>query len=80
MFNESERFAREGKKELSMKYLMAYLTIKPNDIDALIGMIKAFFEIGETRNAIAFLNRAVKLDPKNPSLTEFLEFVDSGFH
>ena len=80
MFDEANRFISEGKNEIGMRYLTAYLTINSDDVDTHILLAKEFVKMNSTRNAINSLNKAVELDPKNPEVIELLDYFSDGFH
>lgn len=80
IFNEANRFFSEGKNDLGMRYLTAYLTINSEDVETHIMLAKEFIKMGSTRNAISSLNKAVELDPKNPEVVELLDYFSDGFH
>jgi len=80
IFDEAHIFFSEGKNDIGMRYLTAYRTINPDDIDTHIVLAKEFIKMGSTRNAITSLNKAVSLDPKNPEVVELLDYFSDGFH
>jgi Flp pilus assembly protein TadD len=80
MFDEANKFISEGKNEVGMRYLTAYLTINADDVDTHIMLAKEFIKMNSTRNAINSLNKAVELDPKNPEVVELLDYFSDGFH
>ena len=80
MFDEANRFINEGKNEIGMRYLTAYLTINSDDVDTHILLAKEFIKMNSTRNAINSINKAVELDPKNPEVVELLDYFSDGFH
>lgn len=80
IFDEANRFISEGKNEVGMRYLTAYLTINADDVDTHIMLAKEFIKMNSTRNAINSLNKAVELDPKNPEVVELLDYFSDGFH
>lgn len=80
MFEEANRFFSEGKNEIGMRYLTAYLTINSDDVDTHIMLTREFIKMNSTRNAISSLNKAVELDPKNPEVIELLDYFSDGFH
>ena len=80
MFDEANRFISEGKNEIGMRYLTAYLAINSEDVDTHIMLAKEFIKMNSTRNAINSLNKAVELDPKNPEVIELLDYFSDGFH
>lgn len=80
MFEEANRFFSEGKNDIGMRYLTAYLTINSDDVDTHIMLTKEFIKMNSTRNAISSLNKAAELDPKNPEVIELLDYFSDGFH
>jgi len=80
IFDEADTFFSEGKNDIGMRYLTAYVTINPDDVDTHIILAKEFIKMGSTRNAINSLNRAASLDPKNPEVVELLDYFSGGFH
>ena len=80
IFEKSKMYAHEGKKNISMKYIMAYLTIDRNDVDSLIYMAESLLDRGDVRNAIGFINKLAVLDPYNPRAMELFDSISSGFH
>lgn len=80
IFDEANRFFSEGKNDIGMRYLTAYLTINSDDVDTHIMLTKEFIKMNSTRNAISSLNKAVELDPKNPEVIELLDYFSDGFH
>ena len=80
IFDEANTFFSEGKNDIGMRYLTAYVTINPDDVDTHIILAKEFIKMGSTRNAITSLNKAVSLDPKNPEVVELLDYFSDGFH
>jgi tetratricopeptide (TPR) repeat protein len=80
IFDEANTFFIESKNDIGMRYLTAYLTINPDDVDTHIILAKEFIKMGSTRNAISSLNKAVSLDPKNPQVIELLDYFSDGFH
>lgn len=80
IFEESNTFFSEGKNDIGMRYLTAYLTINPDDVDTHIILAKEFIRMGSTRNALNSLNKAVSLDPKNPEVVKMLDYFADGFH
>jgi tetratricopeptide (TPR) repeat protein len=80
IFEEANRFFSEGKNDIGMRYLTAYLTINSDDVDTHIMLTKEFIKMNSTRNAISSLNKAVELDPKNPEVIELLDYFADGFH
>ena len=80
IFAEANRFISEGKNEIGMRYLTAYLTINSDDVDTHIMLAKEFIKMNSTRNAMNSLNKAVELDPKNPEVIELLDYFSDGFH
>ena len=80
IFEEANRFFSEGKNDIGMRYLTAYLTINSDDVETHIMLAKEFIKMGSTRNAISSVNRAVELDPKNPEVVELLDYFSDGFH
>ena len=80
IFEEANRFFSEGKNDIGMRYLTAYLTINSDDVDTHIMLTKEFIKMNSTRNAITSLNRAAELDPKNPEVSELLDYFSDGFH
>ncbi len=80
IFDESNTFFSEGKNDIGMRYLTAYLTINPDDVDTHIILAKEFIRMGSTRNALNSLNKAVSLDPKNPEVVKMLDYFADGFH
>ena len=80
IFEEVYKFSSKGNEETSMRYLMAYLTINPDDIDTHLALTRKFIKKGDTRNAIGSLNKAVSLDHRNPEVIELLDYFSGGFH
>ena len=80
IFDEANTFFSEGKNDIGMRYLMAYVTINPDDVDTHIILAKEFIKMGSTRNALVCLNKAVSLDPKNPEVVKLLDYFSDGFH
>lgn len=80
IFDEAQTFFSEGKQDTGMRYLTAYLTINPDDVDAHIILAKEFIKMGSTRNAINSLNKAASLDAKHPDVVELLDYFSGGFH
>lgn len=80
IFAEANTFFSEGKNDIGMRYLTAYLTINSDDVETHILLAKEFIKMGSTRNAISSLNKAVELDPKNPEVVELLDYFSDGFH
>ena len=80
IFDEANTFFSEGKNDIGMRYLMAYVTINPDDVDTHIILAKEFIKMGSTRNALICLNKAVSLDPKNPEVVKLLDYFSDGFH
>lgn len=80
IFDEANIFFSEGKNDIGMRYLTAYLTINSDDVETHIMLAKEFIKMGSTRNAISSLNKAVELDPKNPEVVELLDYFSDGFH
>lgn len=80
LFNEANLFFSEGKNDIGMRYLLAYVNIDPDDVDAHIILAKKFIKMGATRNALSSLNTAVSLDPKNPEVVRLLDYFSDGFH
>ncbi len=80
ILEESRKFARQGDEETSIRYLTAYLTIDPDDLDTNLALTRAFMKRGDTRNALGCLNKLVSLDPKNPEVIELLDYFSGGFH
>ena len=80
IFDEANTFFSEGKNDIGMRYLTAYLTINSDDVDTHIMLAKQFIKMGSTRNAISSLNKAVELDPKNPEVVKLLDYFSDGFH
>lgn len=80
IFDEANTFFSEGKNDVGMRYLTAYLTINPDDIDTHIILAKEFIKMGSTRNAMVCVNKAVSLDPKNPEVVKLLDYFSDGFH
>ena len=80
IFEEANRFFSEGKNDIGMRYLTAYLTINADDVDTHIMLTREFIKMNSTRNAISSLNKAVELDPKNPEVIELLDYFSDGFH
>ena len=80
IFDEVNTFFSEGKNDIGMRYLTAYVTINPDDIDTHIILAKEFIKMGSTRNALVCLNKAVSLDPKNPEVVKLLDYFSDGFH
>ena len=80
IFYDANTFFSEGKNDIGMRYLTAYLTINPDDVDSHIILANEFIKMGSTRNALACLNKAVSLDPKNPEVVKLLDYYSDGFH
>ena len=80
IFDEANTFISEGKNDIGMRYLTAYVTINPDDVDTHIILAKEFIKMGSTRNALSCLNKAVSLDPKNPEVVKMLDYFSDGFH
>ena len=80
IFDQANTFFSEGKNDIGMRYLMAYVTINPDDVDTHIILAKEFIKMGSTRNALSSLNTAVSLDPKNPEVVKLLDYFSDGFH
>jgi len=80
IFDESIKFSSKGNEETSMRYLTAYLTIDPDDIDTHLALTKAFIKRGDRRNALGSLNKLVALDPHNPEVIALLDFFSDGLH
>ena len=80
IFDDANTFFSKGKNDIGMRYLTAYITINPDDVDSHIILAKEFIKMGSTRNAITSLNKAVSLDPKNPEVVELLDYFSDGFH
>jgi Flp pilus assembly protein TadD len=80
IFDEANTFFSEGKNDIGMRYLTAYLTINPDDVDTHIILANEFIKMGSTRNALACMNKAVSLDPKNPEVIKLLDYFSDGFH
>ena len=80
IFAEANTYFNEGKNDIGMRYLTAYLTINSDDVETHILLAKEFIKMGSTRNAISSLNKAVELDPKNPEVVELLDYFSDGFH
>ena len=80
MFEEANTFFSEGKNDIGIRYLLAYVNINPDDVDTHIILTKEFIKMGSTRNALSSLNKAVSLDPKNPEVVKLLDYFSDGFH
>ena len=80
IFNEANTFFSEGKNDIGIRYLLAYVNINPDDIDTHIILTKEFMKMGSRRNAMTSLKRAVSLDPKNPEVVKLLDYFSDGFH
>ena len=80
IFDEANTFISEGKNDIGMRYLTAYVTINPDDVDTHIILANEFIKMGSTRNALACMNKAVSLDPKNPEVIKLLDYFSDGFH
>jgi tetratricopeptide (TPR) repeat protein len=80
IFEKAITFSSKGNEETSMRYLTAYLTIDPDDIDTHLALTKAFIKRGDRRNALGSLNKLVALDPHNPEVIAFLDLFSDGFH
>jgi tetratricopeptide (TPR) repeat protein len=80
IFDEAIKFSSKGNEETSMRYLTAYLTIDPDDIDTHLALTKAFIKREDRRNALGSLNKLVALDPHNPEVIALLDFFSEGFH
>ena len=80
IFNEANTFFSEGKNDIGVRYLLAYVTINPDDIDTHIILAKEFLKMGSTRNALTSLNKAASLDPKNPEVVKLFDYFSDGFH
>ena len=80
IFDEANTFFSEGKNDIGMRYLTAYVTINPDDVDTHIILANEFIKMGSTRNALACMNKAVSLDPKNPEVIKLLDYFSDGFH
>ncbi len=80
MFEESHRFAEQGEEDISMRYLTAYLTINPDDVDTNLALAKAFVKRGNRRNALTCLKKLVAIDPRNPEVIKLIDYFSDGFH
>lgn len=80
IMEEVNVFLSKGKNDVAMRYLTAHLTINPDDIDTHIILTREFIKMGSRNNAMASLNKAVSLDPKNPEVIELLDYFSGGFH
>lgn len=80
IMEEVNVFFSKGKNDVAMRYLTAHLTINPDDIDTHIILTREFIKMGSRNNAMAILNKAVSLDPKNPEVIELLDYFSGGFH
>jgi len=80
IFEEVSKFSSMGNEETSMRYLTAYMTINPGDIDTHLALARKFIKKGDTRNAIWSVNKAVSLDHKNPEVIRLLDYFSEGFH
>ena len=80
IFEESHRFAEQGDEITSMRYLTAYLTINPDDVDTNLALAKVFVKRGNRRNALGCLKKLVALDPRNPEVIKLIDYFADGFH
>ena len=80
IFDDADAFFSEGKNDIGIRYLLAYVNINPDDVDTHIILTKEFIKMGATRNALSSLNKAVSLDPKNPEVVKLLDYFSDGFH
>ena len=80
IFDEAHVFLSEGKQEKGMRYLTAYITLNPDDVDTYILLTREFIKMDSTRNAINSLNKAVSIDSTHPEVVELLDYFSDGFH
>ncbi len=74
VFDEALKFSGEGNEDASMRYLTGYLTIDPDDVDTYLALGRAFIKKGDQRNALWCLKKLVSLAPRNPEVTEFMDY------
>lgn len=65
--------ALSGKWEEARDINLTIIKQNPNDIDALNRLSKAYFELGNIKNAKATISKILKIDPYNPIAVKCFE-------